>query len=126
MFHPLRALDARTATEDAAMHATGYEVRRTGRWSRTYHLDPAYVAAKEAAAVRERVAAMGRAAAELHALAFPQQHADLARRTAAVTQTPALQLDQLAAAFAQRMGTPDRLVFERLAVERGAGSERRS
>lgn len=128
MFRFLRALDARTAAEDAAMRANGFQVEHTGRWARTYRLDPDYLAARRAEAERERIAAMGRAAVEMHAIAFPDAHADLQRRLAnptapaplipAPVPVPALPLDQLAALLAARIGEPERVVFERLTVER--------
>ena len=125
MFRFLRVLDARAAAEDAAMRANGFQVERTGRWARTYRLDPAYLSARRAEAERERIAQMGRAAREMHAIAFPQEHADLRRRLAnanAPAPVPAVPLDQLAALLAARMGEPDRVVFERLTVERHPGA----
>ena len=127
MFHLFRALDARTAAEEARMRAHGFQVERTGRWARAYRLDPAYLAARQADAERERVAAMGRNAMELHALAFPRQHADMLARQAAIEPAPApagsaaLELDALAAALAERMN-PQRVTFERLTIERGRPS----
>jgi len=125
MFHLFRALDARTAAEEARMRAHGFEVERTGRWSRAYRLDPDYLAARQAEAERERVAQMGRNAMELHSIAFPQQHADmLARQAAAIEPVPApagaapVALDALAAALADRMD-PQRVTFERLTIEQG-------
>ena len=118
MFRLLRVLDARTAAEDAAMLAAGYQVQRTGRWARTYRPDPAAIAARRAEAERERIAQMGRNAETLHALAFPREHADMLARQAAVSAPAPLALDQAAAALADRMG-PDRVVFERLTIERG-------
>lgn len=125
MFRLLRALDAHAAAEDAAMLAAGYQVERTGRWTRTYRLDPAYLAARREQSERERIAQMGRDAMELHALAFPRQHAELLARQAALTSlaAPQVQLDRLAAGLADRMD-PDRIVFERerLTIERGRPS----
>jgi len=129
MFHPFRALDARTAAEETRMRAHGFEVERTGRWARAYRLDPDYLAARQAEAERERVAQMGRNAMELHALAFPRQHADLMARQAAIESASApagaapLELDRLAAALAERMNA-DRITFERerLTIERGRPS----
>lgn len=129
MFHPFRALDARTAAEEARMRAHGFEVERTGRWSRAYRLDPDYLAARRAEAERERVAQMGRNAMELHAIAFPHQHADMLARQAATEAAPApagaaaLELDRLAAALVERMD-PQRVTFERerLTIERGRPS----
>lgn len=123
MFHPLRVLDARTAAEDAAMLAAGYQVERHGRWARTYRPDPVMLAARREQAERERVAQMGRNALDLHAVAFPRQHAELLARQAAIEPAPApagaaLPLDQAAALLAERM-TPDRVVFERMTIERG-------
>ena len=130
MFRFLRVLDARAAAEDAAMRANGFQIERTGRWARTYRLDPDYVAARRAEAERERIAQMGRAAMQMHAIAFPQEHADLQRRLAnpnapAPAPVPAVPLDQLAALLAARMGEPDRVVFERLTVERHPGAQPR-
>jgi hypothetical protein len=130
MFRFLRVLDARAAAEDAAMRANGFQVERTGRWARTYRLDPDYLAARRAEAERERIAQMGRAAREMYAIAFPQEHADLQRRLAnptapagiTPTPAPAVPLDQLATLLAARMGEPDRVVFERLTVERHPGA----
>ena len=124
MFHPFRALDARTAAEEARMRANGFEVERTGRWSRAYRLDPDYLAARQAEVERERVAAMGRNALELHAIAFPREHADMLARQAAAPApagTAPLELDRLAAALADRMD-PQRVTFERLTIERGQRS----
>jgi hypothetical protein len=127
MFHPFRALDARTAAEETRMLAAGYQVERTGRWARAYRLDPDYLAARQAEAERERIAQMGRNAMELHALAFPRQHADMLARRAAIEPAPAgaapLELDRLAAALAERMNA-DRVTFERerLTIERGRQS----
>jgi len=121
MFRLFRALDARTAAEEARMRANGFQVEHTGRWARAYRLDPDYLAARQAEAERERIAQMGRNAIELHALAFPRQHADLLARQAAVP-APAgaapVELDALAAALAERMD-PQRVTFERLTIERG-------
>ena len=135
MFRFLRALDARTAATDAAMSAAGFQVEHAGRWARTYRLDPDYVAARRAQAQRERIAAKGRAAVEMHAIAFPQAHADLQRRLAdrdasapsaiAPVSAPVVPLDQLAALLAARMGEPDRIVFERLTAERHTGTHQR-
>ena len=127
MFHPFRALDARTAAEDARMLAAGYQIERCGRWARAYRLDPDYLAARRAEVERERVAQMGRNAMELHALAFPRQHADLMARQAAIgpalapAGTAPVELDRLAAALAERMD-PQRVTFERLTIERGRPS----
>ena len=121
MFHPFRALDERTTAEETRMRAHGFPVERAGRWARAYRLDPDYLAARQAEAERERVAQMGRNAMELHAIAFPQQHADmLARQAAAPAPAKAapLELDALAAALADRMNA-DRVTFERLTIERG-------
>jgi urease accessory protein UreF len=120
MFRLLRVLDARTAAEDAAMLAAGYQIERTGRWARTYRPDPAQFAARRAEAERDRIAQMGRNAEAMHALAFPREHADmLARHAAQAAPTPApLAPEQAAAALADRMD-PDRIVFERLTIERG-------
>jgi hypothetical protein len=130
MFGFLRVLDARTAATDAAMRAAGCLVEPTGRWARTYRLDPAVLAERRAAAERERIAEMGRAVMQNFAIAFPEAHADLQQRLAdrdasapaAIAPTlvpaPAVPLDQLAALLAARMGEPDRVVFERLTAER--------
>jgi hypothetical protein len=131
MFTRLRAMAAHADAEDARMREHGYDVLRTGRLSSTYKLSPAFLAELERAAEEERIRQMARRVTELHALAFPAEHAELQQRIAAQAPavpapapTPALPLDQLAAMLAERMGTPDRLVFERLTVERGAGAER--
>lgn len=138
MFHPLRALDARTAATDAAMRAAGFQVERAGRWGRAYRLDPAVLAERRAAVERERIAAMGRAVVEMHAIAFPQAHAELQQRRAAVgahvppalpvpvaPPVPAVSLDQLAVLLAARVADPDRVVFERLTVQRHPGTHPR-
>ena len=129
MFRLFRVLDARTAAAETRMLAAGYQVERTGRWSRAYRLDPDYLAARRAEAERERIAQMGRNAMELHAIAFPRQHADMLARQAAIEAASApagaapLELDALAAALAERMNA-DRVTFERerLTIERGRPS----
>jgi|SRR5579884_786426 len=129
MFRFLRAMDARTAAEEARMRAHGFQVERTGRWARAYRLDPDYLAARQAEAERERLAQMGRDAMELHATAFPRQHAELMARQAAIEPAPApagaarVELDALAAALVERMD-PQRVTFERerLTIERGRPS----
>ena len=122
MFHPLRTLDERTTAEDAAMHAAGFQIIRTGRWARTYRPDPEVMAQQRAEAERARIAAMGRAASEMHAIAYPEEHAALQRRiadtAAAPPAGPALPLDQLAALLVAQLRDPDRVLFERLTVER--------
>lgn len=121
MFRFLRVLDARTAATDNAMRAAGCLVERNGRWARTYRPDPAVLAERRAATERERITQMGRAVKEMYAIAFPEEHADLQRRIAAATPAPAapaMPFDQLAALLAARLSDPDRLVFERLIVER--------
>jgi uncharacterized membrane protein YccC len=129
MFTRLRAMAAHADAEDARMREHGYDVLRTGALSSTYKLSPAFLAEMERLAEDERVRQMARRVAELHAIAFPAEHAELQQRIAAQppavpAPAPALPLDQLATVLAERMGTPDRLVFERLTIERGAGGRR--
>ena len=121
MFHPLRALRQKVEADDARMRAAGFDVLETGALSRTYKLSPEVIAARRREAENERVRAMAVRSMELHAIAFPQQHAELQQRTAEHASTApvaALSLEELAAALAARIGVPDRLVFERLTIER--------
>jgi hypothetical protein len=121
MFHPLRALRQKVEADDARMRADGFDVLETGALSRTYKLSPEAIAARRREAENERVRAMAARSMELHALAFPQHHAELQQRVAdAAVPTPAaaLSLEELAGALAARIGVPDRVVFERLTIER--------
>lgn len=121
MIHPLRALRQKVEADDARMREAGFDVLETGALSRTYKLSPEVIAARRREAENERVRAMAARSMQLHALAFPQQHAELQQRIAEHGSPPppaALSLEELAGALAARIGIPDRLVFERLTIER--------
>ena len=117
MFRPLRALREKVEADDARMRADGFDVIATGRYSRTYTLAPEEVARRRREADDERVRQMAARSRELHAIAFPEEHAALlARQAAAPDPAPSapLSLDQLAAVLALRA---DRIVFERLTID---------
>ena len=125
-FRPLRALRQKVEADDARMRAAGFDVLETGALSRTYKLSPELIEARRREAEEERVRAMAVRVKELHAIAFPREHAELQQRTAALMHgAPAasLSLEELAAALAARIGIPDRVVFERLTIERQHRSE---
>lgn len=123
MFHPLRALRQKVEADDARMRAAGFDVLESGALSRTYKLSPEVIAARRRQAEDEHVRAMAVRVREMHAIAFPQEHAELQRRTAEYTSpapVAALSMEELASALAARIGVPDRVVFERLTIERHA------
>jgi hypothetical protein len=126
MFHPLRALRQKVEADDARMRAAGFDVLETGALSRTYKLSPEVVAARRREAENEHVRAMAARSRELYAIAFPDEHAELQWRTTALASpapVAALSLEELASALAARIGIPDRVVFERLTIERHQRNE---
>lgn len=122
MFRPLRALREKVEADDARMRADGFDVLATGRYSRAYTLAPEEVARRRREADDERVRQMAARSRELHAIAFPDEHAALlARQAAAPAPAAALALDQLAAVLALRA---ERIVFERLTIDNRPERER--